>query len=475
MSDATTDVKDGQNSPLAGARTPAMAREVLRELTEESRRANTPLDIERGTGEQSDAVWTLEDNERSQQLAGRLAAAHAEYQQRFAGADALDKAMLDVESTLYRADDSERSARSERVERGPSLERLEIARAVQARNAARDVTPISDSQGWARSIFGPPAYERATSIAAISGTTAGNVAGALPVQEYWSQPGQTSVHLSLIPKVMLGNYAYRQFLQVNRVTSAGALGQGDASTEGTFTYAPYNGSMKRYAAHVPVSEELMRDLPMVDNLIYADLSRDIAEKVSRGVLRGTGQNNQTLGVQSIVAASYDGAVGANGVPQTLDWDVAAGRVGTLTGLTDVEQRGFIDVIADAIARVMDVGEAAPDTITTSFRAWFQYVTAKDSDNRYIFRDPSTSGPMMMHGLPLRPTNEFVSPGANDVDAALVGSWAQYSKLLWWGDTELKMGLNGTDLVQGQETIVGAIHCDAFFGRPRAFCRILFNS
>lgn len=458
MTDVTTDVKDGQNDPLADAKTPQQALRILNDLRMEKAELLSNAEVGRGTGEAE--TWTTADNDRLFALKHRLEAANASWEQRFAGYDALMNTADVIAAGGYITPDGEPVMPTEHAVVQPSS-RLMLAQAFIDKQRNGDGTPLD--MALTRQ-FGD-ALMNATSIATVAGTSAGNVALPTPVTEWWPRPGESEVHFNIIPKIRWPNYAYTAFLQTARVTQAADVAQNNPAAEGIFSYAEERRSMRRYAVHVPYTEELMMDAAGVEQMIFEDVRRDVAEKVSIGVLRGTGPN-AIAGLANVTAATYAAGVPA---PNDRDWTVGASG---LTNITSDHIQDLIRQVALAMGEVGSNGRAAADNITMSYDTWSRYISVQDDEGRPIF-DALRPGPMMMYGIPVRPSTEFAAP-ADDGLAVTVGAW-RFARLYYWGDVELKVGLNGTDLVNGRQTVVGTLHTDAIFGRPEAFARINYDA
>ena len=459
----------GANDPLAGAKTPVAARKVLRELREESTALLRGADVEVGTGEEQ--TWTLADNERAAALHERQIAAVKAYDERFGEAERLEDAQRGLDERLARAADAGNGAPITAMPEAFVDERTAASQVI-LRNAEGELTngklllrdgDLASKQAFARAAM---LDERAT---AIAGQTAGAgvVVGALPSSEYFTRARLSAVHLGLVRKRLWPNYAYRAFIQTARPTAAAGVAQGANAPEGTFQYAGVDRTMRRYAESQPITEELMRDLGAVQGMVFEDVAQDIAEKVSRDIVSGAAAGDNLTGLNSLVSGTY---TGVTTIPQRRDWSIGSSGVANnrlASAITSVQRVDFIDQIAAAISDVADGGNAMADNITTTYQAWTLYVTAKDNENRYLFRNPSEAGPMMMHGLPIHPTNEFGN-AVDNAPIAIVGAFDRFALMTYWGESEMKIGLSGDDLIQGQQTVVGTMRCDVIFGRPNAF-------
>ena len=450
---------------LAGINTPRQSRALIKAKTE--RAAELLSTVER-TGT-SDAITLPEDGGEYAVLAAELTELRQAHERKFGHIEALDAAMREAQMGLG----SDAPAEYAEPERGLSHRAEELQKSFRAgsnENLALlpDGTRATSLDGfWERR--GGRSLQRA-----IAGTGAGGanvVASAPEVLGYWPLPGQTAVHYMLPTRRPLSGYNYFVFIQNKRVTEAAQVAQGAAAPLGSFTRLRYEGSVRRTAVHEPITEELMRDVMQVESLIGDDIERDITEKAARQVLTGDGTGNNWLGLDSVVATSYGRAGGD--VPSTGTATIVAGRRTGPQLPNDTEVGSLLKAIAFGITEVGDNGEASPDAVTMRWRLWGAYIGAADSQGRPLFGDVSSARPNMIYGLPLYASNEFPTGTANGDLIATVGAWARWSLMPTWGEPELKIGLNGDDLIEGQQTIVGSLRGNVVFTRPQAFHKIGF--
>lgn len=209
-----------------------------------------------------------------------------------------------------------------------------------------------------------------------SGGTAG---GALIVPDY--QPGilpKLFQRLTVADLMAQGNTAsnlVRYMVETVATSGAAGVAEGAAKPESALTFGTVDEPVKKIATFLPVTEEMVEDVPQLESYINARLSLFVQIEEERQLLNGTGASNDLVGLANRIPSANKGMrkAGAN--------------------MTDA------DHIFRAISRVREAF-LEPDGIIMHPNDWEGIVLQKDTLNRYLGNGPWDNTQPTLWGLPV---------------------------------------------------------------------------
>lgn len=167
--------------------------------------------------------------------------------------------------------------------------------------------------------------------------------------------------------------------------------------ESAMTLEVVSATVKTIAHWIPITKRAAADAPqvrtLIDNFLRYGLDEELEDQMLTGA--GTGENfqgiNGTTGVQTVGSAGTD-----------------------------------IDAVVDAINAIRTTGRRRPNALVINPADWYStgFLTAKDSQNRYLVADPGSSIDALQSLWGLR----VVVTEAQTANTALVGDFRQ--AILW---------------------------------------------
>lgn len=236
---------------------------------------------------------------------------------------------------------------------------------------------------------------------------------------------QSPMMLDLVPTIQTDQAAYIFMRQTTRTPAAAETAesvQGTLATlaEAAFEWAEISETLRWIGHHVPVTDQQLKFVPGILDLLNNDMREGVRERISSQMLNGDGN--------------------APNIEGFLD----TGR-----DTTDVDTAG--EFVADAIDKLIEetrvTGRAEPDAIVMHPRDYHGYRRATTADGIYINGNPAQIGAPGMWTLPVVLTTEIAQ------GSALVGAFRQYARLVVSGGIDLAISSeDGNNFRQGVNTV-----------------------
>mgnify|MGYP000228477299 CR=1 FL=1 len=270
----------------------------------------------------------------------------------------------------------------------PETPLISAVKAILARKTDRaylTFKAMGESTPEAGGYLVPPEYSRQL-IELLSAQAVVRKAGATVVP--------MSTNVILFPKVAEGVTTYW-------------LGENTAITPSDMSFAQVQLTVKKLAAMVPLSRELLADSSLsAEEIVRNDLARALALEEDIKFLRGDGTNNAPVGIRNITGVNIIELGTGNGATPTFD-DLAQAIYVLDSNNAPTEKRAFI---------------MHPRTANTLRKA-------KDSQGRYLWSDPARpSDPPTIWGYPVLLTTQIpinLTVGTStDCSEIYFGAWGE---------------------------------------------------
>lgn len=242
--------------------------------------------------------------------------------------------------------------------------------------------------------------------------------------------------VDILPMGRTNQPAITYMEETTRTHAAAETAEGAAFAESTFAFTERTSPVRKITDSVPVTDEQMEDVPLIEGYINNRLPFGIRQRLDEqvGVGDGTGTNLRGLfntpGILTLARVAGDNVV-------------------------DVFYKGAVQV------RLQGRAMATHHVIHPLD---FQDVRLmKTADGVYIYGDPSVAGPERMWGLPVV---QYEPQGAG---RAMTGSFMpSYIELIERRGIDIQVGYVDAQFTQGQKTIRGDMRGALPVYRPAAF-------
>ena len=244
--------------------------------------------------------------------------------------------------------------------------------------------------------------------------------------------------LDIIPTFQTGAAAIKYMEETTRTHAAAETAEGAAYAESTFAFTERSASVVKITDSVPVTDEQLEDVLMMQGYINSRLTFGIRQRLDGQCLVGNGAGSNLRGLKNVVGIQTQ-AKGADPVP---------------------------DAFFKAMTKIRVTGRAIPTHHVMHPTDWQGIRLLRTADGVYIWGSPAESGPERLWGLPV---------GQEDADAAgtgYVGSFQPaWVSLFERQGVELAIGYVGSQFTEGKRTVRGDARAALVFFRPPAFCSV----
>ncbi len=243
--------------------------------------------------------------------------------------------------------------------------------------------------------------------------------------------------LDFIPSDTTELFEYPFMKETTRTQAAAELAEAGTYAEDAFAYTRAVSPVRKIGSQIPVTDEQLADEGSVRALIDNRLRFGLLARLDQQVLVGDGTSPNLSGVND--AASIQ--IQAKGA--------------------DPHANAFFK----AMTKVRITGRAAPDLIVMHGNDWQDIRLSQNAQGDYQFGPPSAVGQDTLWGLPV------VQSEALTEGTALVGSFRQYSLLLYRKGIEVMTGYIASQFIEGKVTLRADLRAAFVVFRDEAFCRV----
>lgn len=244
--------------------------------------------------------------------------------------------------------------------------------------------------------------------------------------------------IDIIPVSPTSQAAIKYMEETTRTHGAAATAEGGDYAESTFVFTERNSPVEKITDSVPVTDEQLTDVPMMQGYINSRLIFGIRQKLDSLSYTGDGASPNIRGIIN-VAGIQTQAKGADPVP---------------------------DAFYKAMTKVRVVGRAVPTHHVMHSTDWQNIRLLRTADGVYIWGSPSEAGPERLWGLPVV-QNEARAAG-NGMTGSFLPSWISLFEL---AGVDVQVGFVGSQFTQGKRTVRGDMRAALAVTRPAAFCDV----
>jgi len=244
--------------------------------------------------------------------------------------------------------------------------------------------------------------------------------------------------LDIIPMFRTGQAAIKYMEETTRVHGAAARAEGAAYAESQFAFTEKSTPVEKITDSVPVTDEQLEDVPMMEGYIDSRLTFGLRQKLDSMCLVGDGLAPNLRGLKNVAGIQTQ----AKGADPTMD------------------------AFFKAMTKIRLVGRAIPTHHVMHPLDWQDIRLTRTADGIYIFGSPTEAGPERLWGLPV------VQQDADAQGAAYTGSFQpQWVSLFEKKGVDIQIGFVGTQFAEGKRTVRGDTRFALAWFRPAAFCEV----
>lgn len=263
-------------------------------------------------------------------------------------------------------------------------------------------------------------------------TLANNVSGGnLPVEDrlqgFDLLPSRATRFYDALRKQGTESNVVSWISQTNRSGVPGQIAEGGAKTNLEFDLVIASESVRKTAAHIKVSTEMLNDVSWIMGEIENDLIKQVLKAVEKTAYDGDGTGQNHNGV-STVATAFSAGTFADKVDNANDVDVLTVAINQIR----VAQEGDSEVNHIFMH---------PTDVTKLLM-----VKISSTDKRYVDRLVRVGSEMSLDGIPIIPTT-LLTEGTY-----LVGDF-MHALLVSKEEVSIEIGMSGTDFINNFRTIL----------------------
>jgi HK97 family phage major capsid protein len=226
--------------------------------------------------------------------------------------------------------------------------------------------------------------------------------------------------------------------------AAAAVAEGAAKPESALVFDQKTDQVSKIAHWIPVTEELLEDVPAIQSYIDARLTLGVSLAEEDQLLNGNGTPPNILGVMNRPGLAAAVARNSAGTPPETN----------------------ADAILRQITAIATTAYVYPDGIVINPTNWFTIATSKDSQGQYFGGGPfSTLPSASLWGTPVSPTPSIVA------NTALVGAFGTMSQIFRKGGIRVEASNSHQDYfvknlvaIRAEERLALAVYRPGSFGK-----------
>jgi len=244
--------------------------------------------------------------------------------------------------------------------------------------------------------------------------------------------------LDIIPMFRTGQAAIKYMEETTRAHAAAARAEGAAFAESEFAFTEKSTPVEKITDSVPVTDEQLEDVPMMEGYIDSRLTFGLRQKLDSQSLIGDGLAPNLRGLKNVA--------------------------GIQTQLKGADPT--MDAFFKSMTKIRLVGRAIPTHHIMHPLDWQDIRLTRTADGIYIFGSPTEAGPERLWGLPV------VQQDADAQGAGYTGSFQpQWVSLFEKKGVDIQIGFVGTQFAEGKRTVRGDTRFALAWFRPAAFCEV----
>ncbi len=306
-----------------------------------------------------------------------------------------------------------------------------------ARGAAGGID-LSFQDLWLTDMLAKGAQFDTVGIKTLMTTSAGYAPESVRLPGFTEAVSRPLQLLDIIPTFQTGQAAIKYMEETTRTHAAAEAAEGAAYAESTFAFTERTSSVVKITDSVPVTDEQLEDVAMMQGYINARLTFGVRQRFDGQVLVGNGAGANLRGLKNVVGIQTQ-AKGADPVP---------------------------DAFFKAMTKVRVTGRAIPTHCVMHPDNWQAIRLLRTADGVYIWGSPSEAGPERLWGLPV------VQQDADAAGTGYVGSFQPaFVSLFERQGVELAVGYVGSQFTEGKRTVRADARAALTWFRPPAFCSV----
>ena len=244
--------------------------------------------------------------------------------------------------------------------------------------------------------------------------------------------------LDIMPIGQTGQANVVYMEETTRTHAAAETAEAGTYKESTFVLAEKSSPVRKITDSVPVTDEQLEDVPMVQSYLDGRLRFGVRQRLDTQIVSGDG-----------IAPNLDGILNVTGI-QT--------------------QAKGADPVPDAIfkagTKVRVTGRSVPTHVVLHPNDWQGIRLLRTADGIYIWGSPSESGPERIWGWPVV-QNESLTE-----NTGLIGSFEPaWISLIERRGILVERGFTGTQFTEGKQTIRASMRAALVVFRPASFATI----
>jgi HK97 family phage major capsid protein len=258
--------------------------------------------------------------------------------------------------------------------------------------------------------------------------------------------------LSVIQQIPTSESAVVYMVESTHTDSSANVAEGAKPNEQAYAYTTTTAQVRRISAILPVTEEVLADVPQIQALLQNNVTRDLEARVESQVLTGNGTAPNFRGVINLTGINSQ----AKGTGETILDALYKGKVKAIS-------TGFIPpdvvvihpddlqeiVLEKSVGAATDAG-AANDVVYPA---------------GYIWGNPVSGPPAFLWGMRVIETTGVTAK------TALLGAFGSQLHLRDRQDVTFRFGTTGTQFAEAEMTIRADIRAAFYSLRDSAFCKV----
>lgn len=243
--------------------------------------------------------------------------------------------------------------------------------------------------------------------------------------------------LDFIPSDTTDLFEFPYMQETTRTQAAAETAETGSYAEDAFAYTRVVAPVQKIGSQIPCTDEQLADVGSMRALMDNRLRFGLLARLDQQILVG------------------------NGTPPNLKGVTSYGSIQTQAKGADPTA----NAIFKALTKVRVTGRAAPDCVMIHGLDWQNIRLAQNANGDYQFGPPSQTGDDTLWGMRVLQT-EALTQGT-----ALVGSFKQYSLLLYRKGVEIQTGFINTQFILGELTIRADLRAAFAVTRDAAFATV----
>jgi HK97 family phage major capsid protein len=232
--------------------------------------------------------------------------------------------------------------------------------------------------------------------------------------------------------------AIEYFEETTFTNAAAPVTEGNAKPEAALAFTLRTDTVRKIAVWVPVTDEMMADVPTFESYIRARLAFMVKQEEEDQLLNGSG-----------TAPAIQGILNRTGVQTVTGYGLST---------LDSIYRGMTEIRVDAFAE--------PDAIVLHPRDWEDVRLSKDDNGNYLLGPANDEGPARVWGLRVVVTTNIAE------NTGLVGAFRPHAQVFRRSGIDVAISTENEDYflknkvaVRAEERLALAVY------RPAAFCKV----